>query len=827
MLSISSRGTLCGLLFSLCLVAGCGTQSSTNAGFQDQGQQAPAARGSVLVNLDFTARTSASQPQFPSEAQEYTLDIVDPSTGLETVDTVVVTRTPGSNLEVNISGVPAGLQRLIVVGRSAQGLLLGTSEQEISVTEGSPLKVTLASLFEPGPTREIGLLSISSNGQRSQGESRQPSISADGNFVAFASDANFDSRALTFRSNIFLRNRSSGTTSLLSAGTTSAANATDPHISDDGRFILFTAGSLYLRDRGVAPVRVSLGSRFGSLLSTGIQTGVSPSTRLVAPVTDRGPQISGDGQWIAYSVLGNLFVQNRATQKVTLIDKSVAQPSLSSDGRFLAYLRRGNAVLVKDRDTNSTRAFLQNEDPGDVQISGDGRWLAVRCNKGDSFSGPLKLIDQQTGRITDLVAEIEGSPSISRDGRYLTFMSKQNDLVFNDTVGTRDAFSWDRDTGTFARVNVASDGTAVEGTVEGRLTDNGLLQYGSPSLSADGSRIAFTSKDSFLVPGDNNHLADIFSAVVPTPGLLYVSSGNKILRLNNAVLARGNVTGATTTVFEGAPGSETGQLYLDTANDRLFAVVGNGVVRMFNQASSRSSSEASSAFSLSATGIAGDPARGKVYVSRTITANRAGISVLEFDASGNPVSGNSFFTNFGNGNALLVDSRLDLLYLGSLSGLNLPGVAVFRSASTLSGLALPLSQLQGTSTQLSNVFALEWDASPLTSPFAVGQNLSNLMVLSGPLQKPGALSVFQATASSLSSILGDLPPLRVIQGASTGLQSPGTATQMSVDRFTGATYVGTPTSIRVFHRAASAQGNVAPDRIINLPAQGLALDRTR
>jgi Tol biopolymer transport system component len=90
------------------------------------------------------------------------------------------------------------------------------------------------------------------------------------------------------------------------------------------------------------------------------------------------------------------------------------------------------------------------------------------------------------------------SASMSGDGRFIAFESSATNLVADDTNGAVDVFVHDRDTGTTARVSVATDGT--EGNV-------GSYR---PSMSADGRYVAFSSPASNLVDGDENALFDVF-----------------------------------------------------------------------------------------------------------------------------------------------------------------------------------------------------------------------------------------------------------------------------------------------------------------------------
>ncbi len=79
-----------------------------------------------------------------------------------------------------------------------------------------------------------------------------------------------------------------------------------------------------------------------------------------------------------------------------------------------------------------------------------------------------------------------GLPSITANGRYVTFISTASNLVRNDTNGTRDCFVHDRLTGETSRISVASDGTQGNGDVndECLIAANGrYVSFGSSSTN--------------------------------------------------------------------------------------------------------------------------------------------------------------------------------------------------------------------------------------------------------------------------------------------------------------------------------------------------------
>jgi Tol biopolymer transport system component len=88
--------------------------------------------------------------------------------------------------------------------------------------------------------------------------------------------------------------------------------------------------------------------------------------------------------------------------------------------------------------------------------------------------------------------------SISGDGRYVAFASSATDLVVGDGSPVEDIFVRDMRRGTTTRVTVdTAGGDPDAGTRHARI-------------SADGRHVVFASPASDLVPGDGNHVDDVF-----------------------------------------------------------------------------------------------------------------------------------------------------------------------------------------------------------------------------------------------------------------------------------------------------------------------------
>jgi Tol biopolymer transport system component len=273
------------------------------------------------------------------------------------------------------------------------------------------------------------------------GESEAKAISADGRFVVFSSTAanlvpgQIDENNVA---DLFLRDRITGTTALVSHVAASAVTTGDLEsdsgvISADGRYVAF----------------------------------VSWARNLVAGQVD--PQIQPD-----------VFLFDRATSAVTLVSRSAAsartagdyysdRPALSADGRYLAF--HSNATnLVPLQSGKESNVFL---------------W--------DRRSGRTTLVSHAAGSATRAAGRAAGyypSPSISADGQWIAYASSGRDLIPGQTgEDFNNVFLFDRSTGRNFLVSRAN-GSATTGA-----------GGDSPVLSANGESVAFESAAPNLVPG--------------------------------------------------------------------------------------------------------------------------------------------------------------------------------------------------------------------------------------------------------------------------------------------------------------------------------------
>jgi Tol biopolymer transport system component len=417
-----------------------------------------------------------------------------------------------------------------------------------------------AACADPGTTERV---SVSSDGDEGEGISESASISADGRFVAFESCAtNLVDDDGNGHSDVFVRDRELETTvrvSINSSGEEGDDHSYDPSISADGRFVAFRSRAtnlvpgdgnwkcdVFVHDRdpdedGVYDEGNGTTAR-ASISSSGVEGNHD----------SYNPSISADGRFVAFeSYATNLvddddnghpdvFVHHResgTTERVSTSSSGVEgnhdsnDPSISADGQFVAFesyssnLVSGDNngkfdVFVHDRESGTTeRVSISSSDEeghGDSfnpSISADGRSVAFDSDATDLVSGDTNnckdvfVRDRQAGTTERVSVSYTGAqgnggdsrePSISADGRFVAFSSRANDLVGQDTNGREDVFVRDREYPWTERVSVST------GDAQGN--DDSLM----PSISADGRYVAFESEASNLVDEDENEWSDIF-----------------------------------------------------------------------------------------------------------------------------------------------------------------------------------------------------------------------------------------------------------------------------------------------------------------------------
>lgn len=182
-------------------------------------------------------------------------------------------------------------------------------------------------------------VSVNSQGEQANNDSENPDITPDGRYVVFSSFAsNLVENDTNNRGDIFLRDLQTGTTTLVSVnsnGEQSDGGSSHPVLSADARFVAFHSNGKNLDSIGIDDNFVE--DVFVHDRQTGVTTRIS-----LDEVGEEGfdesrfPEISDDGQWIAFSSQ-NDFVANdsNGTGDIFLFDRVnevMSRVTVNSDG---------------------------------------------------------------------------------------------------------------------------------------------------------------------------------------------------------------------------------------------------------------------------------------------------------------------------------------------------------------------------------------------------------------------------------------------------------------------------------------------------------------
>ncbi|MBL9126443.1 MAG: PD40 domain-containing protein, partial [Verrucomicrobiales bacterium] len=361
-------------------------------------------------------------------------------------------------------------------------------------------------------------------------------LSRDGRFVAFASAADNLVAGDTNRfDDVFLRDMVEGTTTLVSRrpdGGFVPGPSSSPAISPDGRWVAFVSSSAGLvANHAGTQAQVYLFDRLN-----GQVTLASVTTGGAMPVDRPSGQPAFDpgSQWLLFESRSSALISpgpgtGRSVYAKRLADgalRRIAPPGLvafganvsgptpvatfSADGRYAATLLATTAVADWDvflhEFESGTTTRLFGPATG-AAIANEATRVAYRTTATSTTGAfQIRVLDRATGLDRAVSVASDGAPgngpcdppSITPDGRWVSFGSAASNLVDGDDNGFSDVFLKDLDSGTTVR-----------------LGGNSLSA--SPVLSADARTLVFRSFSDDLVEGDENQSSDLFAAALPGP----------------------------------------------------------------------------------------------------------------------------------------------------------------------------------------------------------------------------------------------------------------------------------------------------------------------
>ena len=325
-------------------------------------------------------------------------------------------------------------------------------------------------------------------------EAADPALSRAGTVVAFDAPIDFPYAlpayplAIVGTREVYAVDVLTGSRTLISAapdGVPADGSSTDPSVSADGATIAFASTATDLvpgTDRNLSNVYVRLASGQIELVSRSLHGGGGDRS-------SSQPAISADGRYVAFasrardliprdhSRHADVFVRDLVTGRTALVsatrrgapgDRSSSDPAISATGRFVSFdsaatdlpgSPRSRVAEVYVRD-------LQRRSTAIVSVTSGG----VAQNR--SVPAPFRQIS-----------------SISADGRLVAFDSDATNLVRFDENRRSDVFLRDRARRRTTLISV--DDAGYEGNNDSF----------APSISADGTKVAFESFASNLARG--------------------------------------------------------------------------------------------------------------------------------------------------------------------------------------------------------------------------------------------------------------------------------------------------------------------------------------
>lgn len=418
----------------------------------------------------------------------------------------------------------------------------------------------------PAGVTNTQLLTQSSSGIPANDSSFFPHPSQDGRYITFISWAGDEwfpdqTDGNNFK-DVFVRDTLNGTTKKISWGTNGATNheSLDPTLSADGRFIAYSSfadnivpgdNNSWFEDRGLD---VFLFDQWSGQTSR-----VSVNWRGDEINDDSFGTITGNGQYIIFASKGSnvtvnsvpegyngLYIRDWQTGSIEVLARPYADQwpngwfdSVwgSYDGRYIAFStsatnlipndnNNGNDIFLFDRATDTLTLVSRslsgtpgNGASGQPYMSSDGGHIVFRSWADDLIPGDnnatsdVFLYTAATDtlqRISVSESGVEGNgissdPSVCDNGQIVSFTSASNNLVPGDVNGERDIFLYDTIQNSMTVASINNSGAWGNGRAHKSF------------LSADCSILAHASDATNLVANDTNNARDLFTAEVVTP----------------------------------------------------------------------------------------------------------------------------------------------------------------------------------------------------------------------------------------------------------------------------------------------------------------------
>jgi Tol biopolymer transport system component len=323
------------------------------------------------------------------------------------------------------------------------------------------------------------------------------------------------------------------------------------------KFVVRSLGSVPI---GISPADAYAGARNPNSRAGGVPTkGRRRRTgrRALSTVVALGLGFAGVGVPSPAGALGapTTSLESRAPGLAgAKANGSTGNTSISADGRFVAFQSSATNlspadgdttvdIFVRDRRTGANTLVSRatgatgakgNQTSDDPAISADGRWVAFRSrattlDPADADDNADIYVRDLVANKTTLVSRATGAagvksdfggdnPTISGDGRMVSFVSQATNIDPADTHSAHDVYVRDVVANTTSLVSRAAGANGAKGNGGG----------GSGAISADGRRVAFISTSTNIHPADTDTWEDVYVRDLVANTLTLASRGNGV-----------------------------------------------------------------------------------------------------------------------------------------------------------------------------------------------------------------------------------------------------------------------------------------------------------
>ncbi len=357
---------------------------------------------------------------------------------------------------------------------SADGRYVAFSSSASNLTPGVPVTGGVLNVYlRDTVAGTTTLISHKPDGTANNLGTALASISADGRYVVYSSRVGMTSPGIRLK----LWDRDTDTTTTISkspAGDITKSTEILPAISADGETVVYEMRA------APSPEAVhALLYRYDVTSDTTTQ--LAGGELIYPPNSALGrPSLSGDGRFAAFVKMGPILADGTQRSKLSRLNLATGaqrtvytsppgtfaqpiSPSLSRSGRYLAYVN-GGSVSVYDSNTNASEVVSLADGGGiadnasdQPSVSGDGRYIAFRSTATNILPEPTDTVgtyiyDRQTATTERFGTNLQGVyprtgpnyPVISPDGSSVVFSTSAMNLSHGANLPRGRVYLWTR-----------------------------------------------------------------------------------------------------------------------------------------------------------------------------------------------------------------------------------------------------------------------------------------------------------------------------------------------------------------------------------------------